>query len=87
MTEATRNELEAAGMVSDWRGIVALNLALRIDNSANETASGLVALVRQLAATLADVETVAAANVEVDDPLTRIRRIHAARELEHSRPS
>jgi len=54
-------------------GVVALLLARHID-AAGETASGLVALVKELRATLADAMARAGDKRAEDDPLSRIRK-------------
>ena len=78
VTAATQRELEAAGIPLDGvDGLLLLLLARRID-SGDESASGLVALVKVHAEIMA--EALAQAQPPDTNPLEEIRRLRAVRE-------
>ena len=78
VTAATQREMEAAGVPLDGvDGLLLLLLARRID-SGDETAAGLVALVKVHAEILA--EALAQAQPPEENPLDVIRRLRAVRE-------
>lgn len=82
VAEATLQELQSLGMVLSWQGAAALKVAQRIDADL-DSGGGLAALVKAHSLLMGDVRS-AAPQPEIDDPLTRLRRIHAEREAQQA---
>lgn len=76
VTQATTAELLELGVPADhWRHVLAVTLATRIDHGDNETANGLVAMIRELNSLMTEIRA-SAPSVE-ESPLQMLRRRRA----------